>query len=194
MQDEDNLPDKHKFTDDDSIDSASSEFSENNDKEESVSQLKSSLEEAYLKHETLNAKYLRVCADLDNLRKRSIRDREDAIQRTRTQIIEDLLPVIDAFRIGLNEAIKTDPDGPVAQGFKMAFDQLDLALNEYGLSCIEALGEPFDPMLHEAIGYEPSEKDGIILKTIRVGYKLKNVLLRPATVIVSQCDNTESSN
>lgn len=154
--------------------------------DESVSRLKDRLNEAYGKQEDLHSKYLRTFADLDNLRKRSIRDREEAVQRTKKQIIEDLLPVIDAFNIGIEEALKTEPDGPLAKGFKMAIDQMDSVLSEYGLACINETGNEFDPQLHEAISYEPGDKEGIILKVVRNGYKINEHLLRPASVIVSK--------
>ena len=64
------------------------------------------LNEAYGKQDDLQNKYLRVHADLENLKKRAIREREDAVQRTRSQLIGDLLPIIDAFQMGLSEASK----------------------------------------------------------------------------------------
>ena len=67
---------------------------------------------------------------MENLKKRSIRDREEAIQRSRLQIIEDLLPVLDSFKIGMDEALKNDPDGPIVNGFKMALEQFNSILNE----------------------------------------------------------------
>ena len=79
---------------------------------ETSSELQSKLTAAYSKHEDLQSKYLRVFADLENLKKRSIRDREEAIQRSRLQIIEDLLPVLDSFKIGMDEALKTIPMVP----------------------------------------------------------------------------------
>ena len=108
--------------------------------EESPTMLKTRLHEAYSKQEDLQSKYLRTFADLENLKKRSIRDREEAIQRARLQLIEDLLPVIDAFKMGMIEATKFDPDGPIVNGFNMATNQLQNVLGEYGLVCIEETG------------------------------------------------------
>ena len=102
--------------------------------------------------------------------------------------MEDLLPVIDSFNIGIDAAIKENPDGPLVKGFKMAIDQMDAVLGEYGLVCIDAVGQNFDPQFHEAIGYENGESDGIVLKIIRNGYKIKEQLLRPASVVVSKVE------
>ncbi|MDC0646230.1 nucleotide exchange factor GrpE [Opitutales bacterium] len=161
--------------------------------EESPTMLKSRLHEAYSKQEDLQSKYLRTFADLENLKKRSIRDREEAIQRARLQLIEDLLPVIDAFKMGMIEATKFDPDGPIVNGFNMATNQLQNVLGEYGLVCIEKTGGQFDPNIHEAIGHEESEEEDTVLKIIRIGYRLKDHLIRPASVIISQKRKDQAS-
>jgi molecular chaperone GrpE len=168
------------------------------DSEENVSNdsavIEKQLSEAYSKNEDLQTKYLRTFADLENLKKRSIRDREESIKRARQQLIEDLLPVVDAFKIGMEEAIKADPDGPIVNGFNMAINQMEKVLEEYGLVCIEEIGGAFDPKFHEAIGYEEGEKDDLVLKIIRKGYRLKDHLIRPASVIVSQkADSNEDA-
>lgn len=150
--------------------------------------LKTKLEDAYGKQEHLQGKYLRAVADLENTRKRAIRDREDTANRTRTQIISDLLPVMDAFKLGLMEAEKTDDAKQVVKGFTMAISQFESVLTEYGLVSIEPGDKPFDPKLHDAIGYEDVDnlEDGIVVKTVRCGYMLKDKLIRPATVILSK--------
>ena len=188
MFDEENVLNENPIDQDGSTEEPSVEISDPSDDPDAVSRLKSKLDEAYGKQEDLHSKYLRTFADLDNLRKRSIRDRDEAIQRTKKQILEDLLPVIDSFNIGIDAAIKENPDGPLVKGFKMAIDQMDAVLGEYGLVCIDAVGQNFDPQFHEAIGYENGESDGIVLKIIRNGYKIKEQLLRPASVVVSKVE------
>ena len=188
MFDEENIPNENPIDQDGSTEEPSEEISDPSDDPDAVTRLKSKLDEAYGKQEDLHSKYLRTFADLDNLRKRSIRDRDEAIQRTKKQILEDLLPVIDSFNIGIDAAIKENPDGPLVKGFKMAIDQMDAVLGEYGLISIDAVGQNFDPQFHEAIGYENGESDGIVLKIIRNGYKIKEQLLRPASVVVSKVE------
>ncbi len=188
MFDKENIHNENPIDQDGSTEEPSEEISDPSDDPDAVSRLKSKLDEAYGKQEDLHSKYLRTFADLDNLRKRSIRDRDEAIQRTKKQILEDLLPVIDSFNIGIDAAIKENPDGPLVKGFKMAIDQMDAVLGEYGLICIDAVGQNFDPQFHEAIGYENGESDGIVLKIIRNGYKIKEQLLRPASVVVSKVE------
>ena len=188
MFDEENIPNENPIDQDGSTEEPSEEISDPSDDPDAVSRLKSKLDEAYGKQEDLHSKYLRTFADLDNLRKRSIRDRDEAIQRTKKQILEDLLPVIDSFNIGIDAAMKESPDGPLVKGFKMAIEQLDSVLEEYGLVRIEAVGENFDPQFHEAIGYENSDREGVVLKIVRNGYKIKDQLLRPACVVVSKVE------
>jgi molecular chaperone GrpE len=155
-------------------------------KDSEENDLTTKLQNAYEKNESIQNKYLRALADIENIRKRSSREREESVTRTRVQLFSDLLPILDAFNLGLKEAEKTDNGKEVVQGFVMAMNQFEGAMKEYGLNIIEPSGESFDPSLHEAIGYEESkgDEDGIVLKTIRTGYKLKNNLLRPASVIL----------
>jgi len=148
--------------------------------------LNAKLQDAYEQNETIQNKYLRALADLENIRKRSIREREESATRAKTQIFVDLLPILDAFNLGFAQAEKAKGDKEVVQGFAMAMIQFKEAMKTYGLEVIEPSNGNFDPGLHEAIGYEESEgvENGTILKTIRTGYKLKEKLLRPASVIL----------
>ena len=84
----------------------SNDTTKRNDEENAQEILETKLSEAYGKQDDLQNKYLRVHADLENIKKRAIREREDAVQRTRSQLISDLLPIIDSFKMGLYEASK----------------------------------------------------------------------------------------
>ena len=161
---------------------------EEKEKEESVSRLQTKLDDAYGKQDDLKSKYLRAVADLENLRKRSIRDREDAVQRTRTQVIGDLLPALDAFQLGFAEAKKHEEESKFVEGFAMAVSLMETTLSEYGLAVIDPQGEDFDAKYHEAIGYEEKSdcEEGTIIKTVRIGYRIGEQLLRPATVILAK--------
>lgn len=146
------------------------------------------LEEAYGKRDELQNKYLRAAAELDNLRKRSVRDREEIASRTRANIIGDLLPAVDAFRLGLQDAQNREEAKSVVEGFAMAMTQMESILGEHGLSLIDAMGQPFDTSLHEAVSHEASEdiEEGHVIYTVRAGYKLGDRLLRPAAVVISK--------
>ena len=197
MEDSQENDKKNKSTNDteqkvitDQSDEVTKEIDEGNAQE----RLETKLSEAYGKQDDLQNKYLRVHADLENIKKRAIREREDAVQRTRFQLISDLLPIIDSFKMGLSEASKHIEAKNYVEGFAMATNQLENLLNEYGLSVIEPTNEIFDPKSHEAISYEESEglEDGVVIKTIRSGYKLGEKLLRPASVVLSKKTKEEN--
>ena len=150
--------------------------------------LKSKLDKVYGENEDIKAKYLRALADLENLRKRSLKDREDAINRTKAQMLGDLLPVLDAFELGMIEAEKTEESESLFAGFSMAVKQMESILQEYGLSKIDPTGNKFDPALHDAMGYENNDEleEGTVIRSIRKGYMIKDSLLRPASVMVAR--------
>ncbi len=171
----------------------SQEYEKVEPKDNKNEQLESKLAEAYGKHDDIQNKYLRVHADLENIKKRAIKERADIALRTRSQIISDLLPILDAFQMGLNEAAKFNEAKKYVEGFDMAINQLESVLNGYGLVVIEPSNEPFDPKIHEAIGNEFCETldDDHVVRTIRCGYRLGEKLLRPASVIVTKPKENE---
>ena len=144
--------------------------------DEVKNRLEAKLSDAYGKQDDLQNKYLRVHADLENLKKRSIKEREDAVHRTRSQLISDLLPSIDAFKMGLSEAEKHTNAREFVEGFGMAMKQMNNVLDEYGLVVLEPTEQEFE---------------GTVIKTIRCGYRLGDKLLRPASVILSKKETAE---
>ena len=131
---------------------------------------------------------LRDRADLENTRKRLQREKEDAVRFANTRLLETLLPILDNFELGMMEAKRTAEGGAVLVGMSMVQKQLENFLTESGLQSIEAAGQKFDPNLHEALGEEPSNDvpEGQVIRVQRKGYKLKDRLIRPASVFVSK--------
>lgn len=162
--------------------------SENADSKTSNQNLNKRVQETYSKNDDLQDKYVRVLADLENLKRRQIKERDEAVQRTRSQIMGDLLPSLDAFQMGMQEAEKDESTKNIFVGISMAFKQMENVLGEYGLEIINPDGSEFDPKFHEALSYQESDdvKEGFVLKTIRIGYRIKDKLLRPASVIISK--------
>mgnify|MGYP001297884567 FL=1 len=169
-----------------------SDNSETVKKDENLSQ---KVKEAYSKSEDFQDKYIRVMADIDNLKRRQIKEREDTVIRTRSQIISDLLPVLDAFQMGMNEVEKEESTKNIFVGISMAYKQMESVLNEYGLEIVDPKGTNFDPKYHEALSYQSDEEveEGYVLQTVRVGYKMRDKLLRPASVIISQGKDKEDN-
>ena len=127
---------------------------------------------------------LRTAAEMDNLRKRTAREREDAVRYANQRLLEELLPVIDNFEMGMQAAAQ-DTTSMIYIGMDMVRKQLNEFLSNQGVTEISTEGQ-FDPNLHDAVSQEASEQpEGSILRTTRRGFRLRDRLLRPASVVVS---------
>lgn len=131
---------------------------------------------------------LRARADLDNYRKRATREKEDAIRYANSSLLEQLLPVLDNFELGLEAARGATDGNAILQGLDMVRRQFADFLSGVGVEEVQTEGVEFDPNLMEAVGHETDEKipEGHVLRRMRRGYKLRDRLLRPASVSVSK--------
>src|SRR4051812_14365331 len=126
---------------------------------------------------------LRKTAEFDNFRKRVDRDRKDMIEWAAAEVLNDVLAIADDFDRAL-----AAPAPPEAQSFKAGLEliqrQLAEMLKKRGVSMIEAMGEDFDPHMHQAVAYEevPGAREGEVVGVMAKGYKLGERLLRPALV------------
>lgn len=131
---------------------------------------------------------LRDRADFENTRKRLQREKEEAVRFANANLLEKLLPVVDNFELGLAAARQSADGSAVLSGMSMVQKQLEDFLRDSGLQPIDATGSKFDPNLHEALGEEPSKEvpEGIVIRQIRKGWKLRDRLIRAANVFVSK--------
>ena len=131
---------------------------------------------------------LRARADLDNFRKRALREKEEAIRYANNGLLERLLPVIDNFELGLDAAKMAADTASILQGMSMVQKQLQDFLKNNGLEEVQAEGESFDPNKHDAVSQEFSADipDGHVIRQVRKGYKIKDRLIRASSVIVSK--------
>jgi len=134
----------------------------------------------------LTDRLLRLQADFDNYRKRVQRDQADTARRSLETVMEDLLPVLDHFELGMCNAESLNlPEGLLA-GFRMVYEQLQSVLGRHGLAPMEKEEKLFNPKWHESIAVEPSNQPpDTILRQTRCGYRLGGQLLRPAQVILA---------
>ena len=148
--------------------------------EESHLKAEPTLEE---KNSELKAQLLRLAADFENFKRRSFKEKENIRARAAEGLVRDLLGVSDNFGRALEHA----DESPLAEGVKMVALQFNSTLEKHGAKTFDALGEAFDPEIHEAMGQSPSEEvaKGKVMHVIETGYKLNGVLIRPAKVIVS---------
>jgi len=133
-------------------------------------------------------RFMRTAADLENLRKRTLREKEELRLYSASRVLEELLPVMDNLALGLTAAKQPNADlKTLIGGVDMVLTQFKSALGNHGLKEIHPAGLPFDPHQHEALSHatSPDVKAEHVLNVIRTGYSLNGRLLRPASVIVS---------
>ena len=135
----------------------------------------------------LKDRILRLQADYDNFRKRTIRDQNEMAARANADLLLQILPIMDHFERGLRDARAHKADKSVVDGFQLIYDQFMGALLNAGLAPINAEGQMFDPNFHEAITHVPSDEHpaDVVVTETRRGYRLGDKLLRASQVIVS---------
>jgi molecular chaperone GrpE len=133
---------------------------------------------------------LRTTADLENFKKRAARERQEAIKFANAALLEKLIPALDNFDMALAAANSADSHSmeSLKTGITMIYNQLKGALADTGLEEIDATNQPFDPNLHEAVSHQESADvpEGQVLQQLRKGYKLRERLIRPASVVVAR--------
>jgi molecular chaperone GrpE len=132
-------------------------------------------------------RHLRLAADFDNFKKRSRQEKLETIQHASAELIGRLLPALD----DLHKALDHQPEGvddAWLKGVELSVRKLEEALKAHGLEAIEAVGKPFDPNVHEAIGYEESaeQPEDTVVQVLRRGYRIRDRVVRPALVKVAR--------
>jgi molecular chaperone GrpE len=134
-------------------------------------------------------RYLRLAAEYDNYRKRSMKERQDAGARAQADLVRQMVEALDdVARFAHIDPATTDA-ATVVQGVDMVEKKLLKTLGAAGLEIINPVGETFDPALHEAVATEPTsakEDDHVVSRVYQPGYVFKSQLLRPARVVVKQ--------
>lgn len=154
----------------------------------SLEEYKAKIAELEAKVEEQENRYLRLRADFENIRRRNQLDLQAAEKYRAQSLLTELLPVIDNFERALQVEVTSEDAKNLYKGIEMVYNALIEATKKEGLESIPALGEPFDPMVHQAVMQEAdSEKEsGIVLKELQKGYKLKDRVLRPSMVSVNE--------
>lgn len=182
-----NLDDpSHELTEDESLSSSEESLSENNEKDllskdNELLQLKQQADDHW-------DKVLRLQAELENLRKRTLKDIESASRGSIERVFQEILPIMDSFELGMKvdtsnkEGIETFIEGQTA-----TYKQFQSVLDKFLIETINPENMKFDAELHEVMTMQESDEvdSGYIIEVIQKGYRLKNRLLRPARVIVS---------
>lgn len=145
--------------------------------------------------------YLRERADLENFRKRSQREKEDAIRFANDRLLKEMIPVLDNLERAVEHAGEETGTEGLLEGVNMTMEMFRKTLEASGVKPIDAIGTPFDPNLHQAMGQVETEEHppNSVAAEFQKGYLLNDRLLRPSLVMVAKApaaptdaaDNTE---
>lgn len=146
--------------------------------------MKQKLEETQRAFDELNDRHTRLIAEFDNLKKRSVKEREGLYQSILADIISSLLPVVDNLEKALASETK---DEEYKKGIELVLKQFKDVLEANGVKEIKAVGEVFDPSLHEAVSMIQDENLGekIVASEYRKGYTIGNRVIRHSMVVVA---------
>ena len=131
---------------------------------------------------------LRLKADFENTKKRLERDKQDAIRYANEKLLEEALPIMDDLDRAVASLNEGHDPAMIAKGLKLAQEKLHQVLERHGVTPVKALGEVFDPNVHEALGEveAPDQKEGAVVDEIQRGYLLNGRLIRPSRVRIAK--------
>ena len=132
-------------------------------------------------------RFTRTAADLENFRKRTIREKDELRQFATAGLMEDVIPILDNLGLGLAAARQQAEGKSIVDGLVLVLEQLKSTLARHGLKEINPAGQKFDPHFHECISHQPSTEfaEELVMQVVRLGFSLNGRLLRPASVVVS---------
>ncbi len=136
----------------------------------------------------MKEKMLRIAADFENYRRRSSKEVDDAHARGRQNTVKELLPVFDNLERATGHADENTDAKSIIDGLRMVHRQFLDVLGKLGVTRVDAVGQGFDPNVHESIQYEHSDtfEAGIVMAELQPGYRHNEMLIRPALVVVSR--------
>ena len=155
------------------------------------------LEKLQRERNDLYDRLLRKQAEFENYKKRAERERSEYVQFASADLIRELLNALDSFELAIRNAA-ADPSASkgMLQGFNLIYKQIQDTLGRFGLKAMEAMGQNFDPNLHQAVSTATTDEvdENTVVDEFRRGYMLNGRLLRPASVIVSVKTSQGSGN
>jgi len=152
----------------------------NLDENEQITELKKQIDE-------IQGRLFRTLADFDNYKKRAVKEKEEIAKYASAQLVELLLTSLDNFERALLASNETKNFESLVDGVQMVYRQIEEVLNKEGLEPIEAIGQPFNPEVHQAVMQVETEEyaSGIVVEELQKGYKYKGKVLRPSMVKVN---------
>jgi molecular chaperone GrpE len=161
-----------------------------------VAELRQKLEEKTKEAEENYARLLRLAADMENLKKRQERERADLLQFANENLVKELLPVVDNLERALDHGRQLEAPQALLEGIEMVHQGFLKALDRFGVTAHDSLGQQFDPAFHNAMMQEeaPDVPDGSVIKELQKGYLMNQRLLRPAMVVVASTTQNETTS
>jgi len=159
-----------------------------NDNDDSIDTAADPITAVTTERDDFKDRLLRMTAEFDNYRKRVDRERRELSEAAAADLIRDILPIIDDFERAMAAASRTATDSALVKGIELTHRQLIEQLRRRGVEAVSAIGQIFDPEVHEAVGSVPADgrADGEIVAEFRKGYRAGSRLLRAAMVQVAK--------
>lgn len=160
------------------------ELSTSDDKKERDASTNQSIDARELEEQNL-----RLRAEFANFKRRIEREQSELAEYLKGEIYKNLLPILDDFKSMIEKSSSTENEASILEGAKLILNKLNQLLKDEGISQVRALGERFDPQLHEALLMQPIENAADhdrIIKVFQEGYRLNERLLRPSRVVVGK--------
>jgi molecular chaperone GrpE len=153
-----------------------------------IAELKQQLEAKELEAKNNYDRFLRQAAELDNFKKRTAREREEAVRFANEALVKDLLPVVDNLERAIAHASGGGNGKPLVEGVEMVLRGLLDVLSKHGITQVSAVGQAFDPAKHEAMAQVETKahEPNTVVEEVHKGYMLRDRLLRPALVSVAK--------
>lgn len=132
-------------------------------------------------------RWLRSQAEFANARKRMEKQRLDTYTNATASVIDKLLPIVDDFERAMENLPEEIKDNNWLEGIQLVQRKLQATLDNFNVTAIEAVGQPFDPNWHEAITQEPTDayESGVVCRVLQTGYKIGDRVIRPSLVVVA---------
>jgi molecular chaperone GrpE len=172
-----------------------SELVEPKAKNSELEKLRDTIKDLQKEKDELFGKLQRVSADYINFQKRTAKQTADTIAYEKEKIIKTLLPALDNFEHTLQNAHLAESSDVLVKGIRIVYDQILGILKSHGVEHIKALGEKFDPALHEAVSQkaEPEKEENAVLEEFQKGYKLNGRVIRPSRVIINKLPSQQEA-
>ena len=179
------IGDENEETSESKIEKSAEETQES---DQDISRMQQELEEARSENSAAADMMLRLAAEMDNYKKRVAKERESLIKFGSQGIVQELLPILDNFERAIESADKLSDFDSFLEGVGMIFKQMYDALERKGVRRIDAVGETFDPNIHEAVLQVASQEypENIVVEELQKGYMLHDRVIRPSMVAVSK--------